>query len=365
VLLGILMERHRIDVSTAQAHVQRVAAAGGVHPEVVAAAVVALLGGSSGPGPAPKSVSGAALAVGLPGLVAPAHAGPAPEPGGAGTVDALSELRAAAVASVLGAVAEDNQDGTAACQLLADLSGVNPDVTAMYRLAPDGASLRLLGIIGVPARVAATWQRVPLVPEIPLWVTVMEDTPLFLESGEEIESLYPAIRGSREGAEAWASIPVRDGGRVVGAVAFSWERPTRIDDAARAGMIRAAERAGRSMIRALHRDRADHDVLVDLMNLIPGDWLVLTTRGRGLVIDAACPSLTARGVTPGMAAADAFPGLRSDDPVIAAVPDVLARGVVQVERITAPVRSGPPWAQLPGEVRIVRSGRRAIVTWRS
>jgi hypothetical protein len=366
LLLGILVERHGLDVRAAQAHVRRVAEGCGVYPEVLAAAVVALLGGS----PLWEQALGAGLrsapAIHLPGpAVASLHAGTSPNEGGVGTVDALSETRAAGVESVLQIVGEGHRDATAACELLADLSGVNPDVTAMYRLAADGASLRLLGMIGVPPQVAATWQYVPLVAEIPLWLTVTDDRPLFLESAEEIEAAYPAIRGSREGAEAWASVPVHDGGRVVGAVAFSWEQPTRLDDSARSKIVRTVERGAWPMMRALHSDDSDHDLLVDLMHLIPGEWLILTTRGRGLVVDAACPNLAVRGVRPGMAPADAFPALSIDDPVMAAVPDVLAKGIPSVQQITSAVASGAPWTQAPGEVRIVRSGRRAIVTWRS
>ncbi len=197
-------------------------------------------------------------------------------------------------------------------QLLGELTGARPDRTVIYGVG-EGA-LRMLGSVGTAGRVVRAWTTVPLVLDIPLCASAKERRPVFLESGVEMEREYPAIRGGREGTEAWASIPVVEEGQVVGVVGLSWQEPRTFDPATRERIIHAVGSAGHALVRSLKAGAAELSMLNELLDLIPDPWLALrSTEGQGtptFIVEGVAPNLPQTWL--GAPLLDLFPDIGDD-----------------------------------------------------
>lgn len=351
LVTGMLVERHRTDAIRARAMLERVARDHGVDEAVLAAALVAILAppepvepeGSDGQ-PAAGAASGRGAEAAVPRETPIASSAPV----GMATV----------------AQEPDDEDGRAAAQLIADLTAAHPDRTVIY--AADEDALRMLGSVGTAGKVVRAWRMLPLVLDVPLCASVTQRRPIFLESAVEMEREFPATRGGREGTEAWASIPVIESGRVIGVVGLSWREPVILDEATREGIIGAVESAGKVLVRRLTTGADELGVLSDLLDLIPGPWMVLSpTGGAGggaFLVEAVAPSLPETWL--GVALQDLFPGLDPSSDLLSDLQQVLHHGSPLVRRISTTRSGGAPWEQHGTETRMVRSGHRVVLTWR-
>jgi hypothetical protein len=336
--MGMLMERHRVDATTAQELLDRVASELGIEGAVLAEAVIALL--------APQSPS--------PPITAEA-ARPRADPTGIGGDDGTAGAP----------TADDTDEGCAAAQLIADLTGARPDGTVIYSVVDD-STLRRVGSTGTPDDAVGGWQSVPLAIEVPLCASATQRRPIFLESAIELERQFPAARGGSDGAQAWAVIPILEDGRATGVVGLSWRAAVTLDEATREGIVRSIQAAGRVMVRALPTATAGLGTLTGLLDLVPDPWVVLSATGSsgggGFLVEAVAPSLpeTWRATALG----DLFPGLVPASELLSDLQHVLRSGAPLVRTITVSQPGGPPWDEMGAEIRIVRSGHRVVLTWR-
>jgi hypothetical protein len=346
------MERHRIGPLASRAMLAQAALEHGVEETVLAGALLELL---SPPPDAPTAaVPDRHPATGIPS---------GPSAAASQLLMDLPSVRASA-AAVVRAVDLANQDGSAAAQLIADLTRARPDRTVIYGVAED--TLVMMGSVGVPADVVEAWRRLPLALSLPLCLSVSEDRAIFLDAGAEMEGAFPATLGSREGTGAWASVPIREGTRVTGVVGLSWLNSTTFDEARRANILRAVERAGPLMVRSLPTLDPAPSILTELMHLIPDEWVVLSSTGSAadmaFVVDAVAPSLSEKWL--GRELLDVFPGLSRSGDIVTDLRQVRSSGAALTRTITATAPGGPPWEKSGVEVRLVRSGRLVVLTWR-
>jgi len=351
IATGMLVERHRIDPGTGRALLERVAREHGIDLSTLAAALIALLAPaepSSHPAADPPTGVQIPMRSRPSGVAAPGH-----------------ELAAGHPPAHRGPAAIGHRDGRAAAQLVCDLTGAHPDATVIFSVSEDSA-LRLVGSVGTPEDVLSAWRRVPLVLEIPLCASVRHRRAVFLESGAEMEREYPATQGSREGTEAWASIPISEDGRVTGVVGLSWRAPLALDEATRGDIIRVVEGAGQVILSSLSSAAAELGTLIELLDLIPDSWVVLTPEGTPdgevLLVEAVSPSLPEAWLGAGLL--DLFPILAPSSDLLSDLQQVLRSGAPLVRRINTTRPGGPPWEEPGVEVRIVRTGRRVVITWR-
>jgi hypothetical protein len=352
---GILMERHRMGPEQARRLLEQVAMSHALAPSGLAEALVGLLT------PPPPGALLAQQVVDAP-LAWPSFEGAEAWR----VLEDLPRLHGSAVDSALGAVTSASEDGDAAAQLIADLTGAQPDRAVIYAVGDEGA-LHLIGNVGTAEDIAKAWQQVPLVLPIPLCATVREDRELFLKDPAAMEEAFPATRGSRAGTVGWASLPIRDGRVVIGVVGLSWDRPVDFDEATRMRISRAVERTGPTLVRSLHGRDPAPGLLGDLMHLIPDPWLVLAPAAgqeEGYVIEAVAPALPGGSAWAGEPLLEVFPMLADSGDLLTDLRQVLASGAPMIRTVSLPRRNGAPWEEQACELRLVRSGLRVVLTWR-
>ncbi|HEX6888790.1 MAG TPA: ANTAR domain-containing protein, partial [Candidatus Nanopelagicales bacterium] len=333
---GILMERHHMGAAEAAQLLEDVAGALRLEPVTLADGFLALLSPEHVASPA----DGWAHREGSLGLREVGSTAEAWR-----VLEELPQLRASAVDSMVRAVALANEDGDAAAQLVADLTGASPDRAVIYAVGEDNA-LMLVGNVGTPADVLGAWRQVPLVLDIPLSAAVNQNRSIFIESGDEMEATFPATRGSREGSEAWVSVPIREGRLVIGVLGLSWTAPRSFDETSRARITRAVERAGPIMVRSLRGADPEPGLLADLMHLVPDPWLVVTPVGpaeeESFVIEGASPTLPGGDLLVGQALDDAFPNLLPEGETLGDIRQVLRTGALLVRSIQRTRPDGSP-----------------------
>jgi hypothetical protein len=353
---GMLMERHRLGPAQARTLLDQVACTRGVPSTQLAQALVDLLS------PPPAAAHAVTAPVDEATLAWPTF------PGAEAwrMLEELPRLHSSAVDRALGAVTSASEGGDAAAQLIADLTGAQPDRAVIYAIGDEGA-LHLLGNMGTAADVAMAWQQVPLVLDIPLCATVRQDRELFIGTPAEMEQAFPATKGSRAGTVGWASVPIRDGRVVVGVVGLSWDRPMAFDEAICQRISSAVERTGLALVRSLQDSDPAAGLLADLMHLIPDPWLVLGTaagEADGYVVEAVAPTLPGGSAWVGRPLLAVFPALAQSGDLLTDLRQVMASGAPMIRTVSLPRRNGAPWEEQASELRLVRSGLRVVLTWR-
>ncbi|GAA4883758.1 SpoIIE family protein phosphatase [Kitasatospora terrestris] len=110
--------------------------------------------------------------------------------------------------------------------------GVGAVVLAL--LEPDGA-LRLTGSHGVPAQQLSQWQRIPPRTAVPLTEAAHRGTTVWVHDRTEFAARYPDLPGEDLiPGRTVCALPLRTGGRVIGAMKLGWPREYRTDPAAAA-----------------------------------------------------------------------------------------------------------------------------------
>nr|WP_144298567.1 SpoIIE family protein phosphatase [Streptomyces sp. TLI_235] len=105
--------------------------------------------------------------------------------------------------------------------------GVTAAVLAL--LEPDGA-LRLVGSHGVPARRLSQWQRIPPMTALPLTEAAQSGTAVWVADRTDFAARYPDVSGEDlVPGRTVCALPLRTGGRVIGAMKLGWDEEYRPD----------------------------------------------------------------------------------------------------------------------------------------
>ncbi|MEV7175156.1 SpoIIE family protein phosphatase [Kitasatospora sp. NPDC093679] len=105
--------------------------------------------------------------------------------------------------------------------------GVTAAVLAL--LEPDGA-LRLVGSHGVSARRLSQWQRIPPMTALPLTEAAQSGAPVWVATRKDFAARYPDVPGEDlVPGRTVCALPLRTGGRVIGAMKLGWAEEYRPD----------------------------------------------------------------------------------------------------------------------------------------
>ncbi|MCU7821258.1 SpoIIE family protein phosphatase [Kitasatospora sp. DSM 101779] len=105
--------------------------------------------------------------------------------------------------------------------------GVTAAVLAL--LEPDGA-LRLVGSHGVSAHRLSQWQRIPPVTALPLTEAAQSGTAVWVATRKDFAARYPDVPGEDlVPGRTVCALPLRTGGRVIGAMKLGWAEEYRPD----------------------------------------------------------------------------------------------------------------------------------------
>jgi serine phosphatase RsbU (regulator of sigma subunit)/anti-sigma regulatory factor (Ser/Thr protein kinase) len=177
----------------------------------------------------------------------------------------LSRLtRALAVAATPEAVAEAVlEEGVAA--LRAAAGGV------LLVRREDSSRLTLPGAVGYDERVLDLLRNESRHAELPAAVALRNGTPVWLESREERDERFPAMVDVEPGTEAVCAVPLSTGGRILGALRFSFQGPRLFDAEEREFVLALADQTAQALERAqLQHDRVDVSMRLQ-RSLLPPD----------------------------------------------------------------------------------------------
>lgn len=122
-------------------------------------------------------------------------------------------------------------------------------------LSEQGTQLQLLRAHGYEENWQERWQSIDINEPAPMTTTVLECTPVWLESRAAFAARYPNVNKTSSRSHAWATLPLVLSGRVIGGLGFSFteERSFRPED--RAFMLSLALQCAQALDRArLHEN---------------------------------------------------------------------------------------------------------------
>ncbi|MEZ5102023.1 MAG: SpoIIE family protein phosphatase [Thermoleophilia bacterium] len=140
----------------------------------------------------------------------------------------------------------------AAAVVDAGVEAAGSDAGSVCVLDEAGDALDLAGQRGFPDRFARAVRRIPLTSEAGAARVVRERQPLWIRSAEEYAREIPGLSGlyATLGREAVAFLPLESGGRVLGAVAFTYDEPRPFDEDDRALLLLLADQCAQGLERA-------------------------------------------------------------------------------------------------------------------
>jgi PAS domain S-box-containing protein len=123
---------------------------------------------------------------------------------------------------------------------------------ALLLLSADGQSLEMAGHTGYPADMMEPWMRCPMDAPVPLTDAVRRAEPIFLETPEERVRRYPALAGvrARSQTQSSACVPLVVGGKAVGVLGLSFDRPGAFSQEDRQFMLSLARQCAQALERA-------------------------------------------------------------------------------------------------------------------
>ena len=119
-------------------------------------------------------------------------------------------------------------------------------------LTADGSALEMAGHTGYPEDMMRAWMRYPLDAAVPLTDAVRRGEPVFLESPEERVRRYPALAKvqARRETQSSACLPLMAGGKAVGVLGLSFDRPGAFSPADLQFMVSLARQCAQALERA-------------------------------------------------------------------------------------------------------------------
>ncbi|MBW8483424.1 SpoIIE family protein phosphatase [Actinomadura parmotrematis] len=358
---GLLAERFGCGVEAAHEHLLQVAADAGVEPAVAAAL---LLGAGEEPGDGGRVTRPTAAVFDPATYLTDPEPAPAPVLGPAPFT--APHLAAAAFD------AARSPDELARRLAEGALDGLGAQAVVLTVLEPDGA-LRLAGAHGLPAHVVSEWARIPPHRNVGLVRAVREGAPLWRADPARLALLGAAARLDAP----HSCVPLRAGGRIVGAAEITWAADAGPGDAAVARLrpvLAACARRLRELVPAAG-DAAEAPWLRALLEVVhaPAALMSPVRDDAGRVVDFQVDAVAGDG--------DDLPGHRPAElagaRLLEHLPGLAVSGLfhayVRVLETGAPLRRDPhDYTSFAGgrlvptrlSVRACRVGGGVLVSWR-
>ena len=165
----------------------------------------------------------------------------------------LAEQRVSRLYAVAAALSEAvTPEDVARVTVHQGIAAVGATAGSLALLSEDGANLEMAGSVGYPAEVIGRWKRFPLDAPIPLAEAALRGEPVYTESPEDRLARYPALApvNALKATQASACLPLKSGGRTIGTLGLSFERPGRFSADEREFMLSLARQCAQALERA-------------------------------------------------------------------------------------------------------------------
>jgi PAS domain S-box-containing protein len=132
------------------------------------------------------------------------------------------------------------------------LLAVGATAGSLVLLTQDPQWLEMVESVGYPSEVIKRWERFSLDSPIPLAEAVRKGETVYVESPEDRLARYPALAALNAIASTRASacVPLSIGGRIVGALALSFDRPAALSPDNKVFILSMARQCAQAMERA-------------------------------------------------------------------------------------------------------------------
>ena len=146
----------------------------------------------------------------------------------AATPDEVSDITAEAGIRVLGAAA-----------------------AAVALVAPGGGSVRVAATRGYATEIVERWRTIDVDGDSPIAAAIRERAPVFMDSRDDVLARFPSMEAPAEGRVAWAVVPLKAPGQVIGALALSFEHTAALAPPRRTAILTLASQCAQALERAM------------------------------------------------------------------------------------------------------------------
>lgn len=280
---------------------------------------------------------------------------------------AQSDVRVGVLTALIDSVAGGTTDGDEAAKLLCDL--LAPQGVAaltLFRGAAD-ESLRLVGQSGVPGDLISAWRSIPPSRDIPYIVSYTDNRSFFWGDGAARAREFPSVSSTKSAFTATATVPIRDGGQVVGVAGLMWLEAQEFDPARTEAIATTVQRVAPLLLRSAAAADPELEWMNTLLRLHLDPWLLLETVSSAdgvvrdfVVLDAAI-QISAGHQWLGRRLLELWPFLAEED-IAQSLAGLARSGGAWTMTVATP--SAAPWGILGTRIRAVRLGRRIVLVWR-
>jgi PAS domain S-box-containing protein len=169
------------------------------------------------------------------------------------TERAIAEQRVSRLYAVAAALSEAvTPEDVAQVTVHQGVAAVEATAGSLVLLSEDGENLEMAGSVGYPAEVISHWKRFPLNARVPLAEAVITGEPVYIDSPEDRLARYPALApvNAVKATKASACLPLKSGGRTIGTLGLSFERPGQFTADEREFMLSLARQCAQALERA-------------------------------------------------------------------------------------------------------------------
>jgi signal transduction histidine kinase len=137
------------------------------------------------------------------------------------------------------------------------LPAVGAIAGVVHLLAPDRKDVELAAAVGLEPRVEEELRRLPREGNMPGHDAARTNSPVWLESPEELRARYPELAAlpGLEAYQSFAFLPVFAGGKALGVIAFAFGAPRRFNVPEQTSIVGLARQCGLAMERSLLYER--------------------------------------------------------------------------------------------------------------
>lgn len=277
------------------------------------------------------------------------------------------DVRAGVTNALIDAVAGATGHGDEAAELICDLLATeNPAAVTLYRVSAD-ESLRLVGQSGIAGDVISSWRSIPPSRDIPYVLCATENQAFFWASRADLVAQFHNVDSMRSTFEAVATVPIVDGGKVVGVAGLMWSEVEDFPAERAESITRTVQRVAPILLRNAEATDPELEWMDTLLRLHMDPWLLLENlpgadgKVQDFLVRDAAEQVAGSGAWLGRRMLETWPFLAQDGTSQALAGLVHAGGFWTT---TVGSSSQAPWGTSGSQVRAVRLGPRIVVVWR-